>query len=69
MVERLPERHRLAVELSYFEGLTHTEIAARTGMPLGTVKTSIRLGLERLAELAEPGAASAEQPLDEPEPA
>jgi RNA polymerase sigma-70 factor (ECF subfamily) len=41
----LPEDQRSALEMAFFQGLTHTEIAAQTGEPLGTIKTRIRTAL------------------------
>ena len=47
-LEAVGEPYRSTIELAYFTGLTHREIARRTGTPLGTVKTRIRDGMTRL---------------------
>lgn len=47
-MDELPEEQKNVVELSYFKGLTQTEIASKTGQPLGTVKTRMRLALKKL---------------------
>jgi RNA polymerase sigma-70 factor (ECF subfamily) len=44
----LPAEQRSLLEMAFFSGLTHAELAEQTGIPLGTVKTRIRLGLQRL---------------------
>jgi RNA polymerase sigma-70 factor (ECF subfamily) len=47
----LPPEQRRALELAYWDGMSQSEISRETGDPLGTVKTRVRLGLQRLAEL------------------
>jgi RNA polymerase sigma-70 factor (ECF subfamily) len=53
LMNSLPELQRRAIELAYFEGLSHSEIAASMGQALGTVKSWIRGGLLRLRESLE----------------
>lgn len=45
IMQELPAEQRKSLELAFFEGMTHSEIAEKTGDPLGTVKTRIRLAL------------------------
>ena len=56
--EQLPRKQREVLRLAIVDGLTHVEIAARTALPLGTVKSHVRRGLERvrsvLARRSEP---------------
>jgi RNA polymerase sigma-70 factor (ECF subfamily) len=51
----LPEEQRAPIELGFFGGVTHEEIARRTDTPLGTVKTRIRSGLRKLRSALESG--------------
>jgi RNA polymerase sigma-70 factor (ECF subfamily) len=46
----LPEPQRVALSLAYFEGLSQSEISAKLGEPLGTIKTRMQLGMKKLRE-------------------
>jgi RNA polymerase sigma-70 factor (ECF subfamily) len=50
----LPIEQRQTIELAYFEGLSQSEIAQRTGSPLGTVKMRVKLAMSKLAKLLKP---------------
>ena len=52
-IARLPDDQARILRMRFHEGLSQTEIAARTGIPLGTVKTYMVRGLRRLRELME----------------
>lgn len=51
VLHTMPALQRSALEMAYFEGLTHSEIAEKTGEPLGTIKTRIRTGLLSLRKV------------------
>jgi RNA polymerase sigma-70 factor (ECF subfamily) len=56
VIDDLPDEQRDAIQLAYFYGMTHSDISTYLGVPLGTVKTRLRLGMEklRLAWMSEP---------------
>ena len=49
-IDTLPEAQRRAVVLAYFDGMTYAEVAEREGIPVGTVKSRMRLAMERLRD-------------------
>ena len=50
----MPSAQRSALEMAFFEGLTHSEIAQKTGEPLGTIKTRVRSALAALRKVLNP---------------
>jgi RNA polymerase sigma factor (sigma-70 family) len=50
-VSQLPEEQKQALALAYFKGYSHSQIAEQLGLPLGTVKTRIRLAMEKLRQM------------------
>lgn len=48
MLHDLPEEQRQVIELAYYQGMSHSDISAELGWPLGTVKTRMRAGMEAL---------------------
>ncbi len=53
-LKTLSEPQRQAIELAFYEGLSHSEIASRLGEPLGTVKTRVRLAMQKLRDALRP---------------
>ncbi len=51
VVMQLPEDQQSSLQMAYFDGMSHSEIAERTGIPLGTVKTRIRSGLSAVRKV------------------
>ena len=49
-LSQLPEKQRVLIERAFYGDLSHSEIAAETGLPLGTIKSRIRLALDRLRQ-------------------
>lgn len=55
-LEDLPQEQRRAIELAYYGGFTQSEIAEMLGVPIGTVKGRMRLGMEKMRDRLEPAA-------------
>lgn len=48
VLKTLPEAQRIAIEMAFYQGMSQREIAAHTGIPLGTIKTRLELGLKKI---------------------
>jgi RNA polymerase sigma-70 factor (ECF subfamily) len=53
-LQTLSPPQRQAIEMAFFEGLSQSEIAERLAEPLGTIKTRVRLGMQKLRETLRP---------------
>jgi RNA polymerase sigma-70 factor (ECF subfamily) len=54
VIEALPDEQRTALRLAYFEGLTYRQVAEALGVPEGTAKSRLRLGMSKLRSLLGP---------------
>ncbi len=61
LIRTLPQDQRQLIHLAFFRGMTHSEIAEHLGLPLGTVKSRIRLGMQKLRDLWQN---AADQPVE-----
>ena len=50
VLQQLPSAQRDAVDLAFYHGMSQRELAAKTGIPLGTIKTRLELGLKKISE-------------------
>jgi len=50
ILQSLPDDNRVAIEMAYYQGMSHSEIANTLGWPIGTVKTRIRLGMDQIRQ-------------------
>ncbi|MCC6802722.1 MAG: sigma-70 family RNA polymerase sigma factor [Anaerolineae bacterium] len=51
LMDRLPPEQVQVIELAFFQGMSHSEMAEYLGLPLGTIKTRVRLGLQKLKSM------------------
>lgn len=63
LLDALPEEQKTLVRLAFFDGLSHSDVAAKTNLPLGTVKSRIRLGFAKLRRDLETAGVAAAQTL------